>query len=111
MESFTIFATVYVNKTKICSKRTYRNNIDIKENMVSLFKNKHKGMELMETISIFHILCFNNGTWRQIKCLLLLPTVYRLIACFSLHPCLCLVLWKVVSPSFSRPSSAPMSCR
>ena len=39
----------------------------------------------------------------------LLPTVYRLIACFSSHPCLCLVLWKVVSPSFSMPSSA-MPC-
>ena len=43
--------------------------------------------------------------------LLLLPTVYRLIACFSSHPCPCLVLWKIVSPSFSRPSNAPMSCR
>ena len=39
--------------------------------------------------------------------LLLLPTVYRLIACFSSHPCLCLALWKVASPSFSGPSSAP----
>ena len=41
----------------------------------------------------------------------LLPTVYRHIACFSSHPCLRLILWKVVSPSFSRSSSTPSSCR
>ena len=56
------------------------------------------------------------GTLRKRKLifvllLLLLPTAYRLIACFSSQRCLCLVLWKVVSPSFSRPSNAPMSCR
>ena len=33
------------------------------------------------------------------------------IACFSSHPCLCLILRKIVSLYFSRPSSAPLSCR
>ena len=47
----------------------------------------------------------------KILLLLLSPTVYRHIVCFSSHPCLCIVLWKVISPSFSRPSSAPMSCK
>ena len=41
--------------------------------------------------------------------LLLLPTVYRHIACFSSHPCLCLILWTAVASSFSRSSSAPSS--
>ena len=47
----------------------------------------------------------------NVNLLLLLPTVYRHSACFSLHPCLCLILWKIVSLPFSGPSSAPLSCR